>query len=113
MISPSNHEDGPCRPASPRASAVREDRWLCAALLATAAVYVALVFLRPTGENWGRGWNMIAFLLYAAPSAVVAGAVACWRLKKTTGQARNVAVFVAWSAFLFPIVCAVTIRLKA
>lgn len=35
---------------------VHEDLWLTGALLAVVAAYVALVFIRPTGEGWG-GWN--------------------------------------------------------
>ena len=82
-------------------------------MLITAAVYVALLFIRPTGENWGRGWNLVAFLIYSAPTALIAGSVALWRRGKASGQARKLAGFVALGAFVFPVVCIVAIRAKA
>ncbi len=82
------------------------------ALLITLTVYVALVFIRPTGENWGRGWNLIAFLIYSAPSALIAGVVALWRRTRTTGPARTTAGFVALGAFVFPVICIIAIRAK-
>jgi len=94
-------------------SSILKDPWLCAAMLLTAAVYVTLIFIRPTGENWGRGWNLVAFLFYSAPTALVAGAVALWRKGKTTGQARKIAGLVAFCALVFPVVCVVAIRAKA
>ena len=82
-------------------------------MLLTAAAYVTLIFIRPTGENWGRGWNLVAFLFYSAPAALVAGAVALWRKGKTTGQARKIAGFAALCALAFPVICLVAIRAKA
>ena len=79
----------------------------------TLSVYVALLFIRPTGENWGRGWNLIAFFVFSAPSALIAGGVALWRRRKTNGHARKVAGFVAWSALVFPMICVVAIWAKA
>lgn len=77
------------------------------------ALYVWLALLRPGGEGWGRGWNMVAFLFYAAPSAVVAAAVAIWRRSKESGVLRRMAPWAAAAGFLFPLVCVIAIRVKA
>lgn len=85
-------------------------------LLATgviAGLYVWLVLLRPGGEGWGRGWNMVAFLFYAAPTAVIAGAVAAWRRSKTSGLLKRLASWAAAAGFLFPLVCIIAIRAKS
>lgn len=85
-------------------------------LLATGvivALYGWLVLLRPGGEGWGRGWNMIAFLFYAAPTAVVAAAVAVWRRPKAAGVLSRAAPWIAAAGFVFPLVCLIAIRLKA
>ncbi len=92
---------------------VFSDLWLFAALLVTAALYGFLAFLQPSGEGWGRGWNMIGFLIYSAPTALVAAGVAAWRVGRSAGQARRVAGVVTAAALFFPIVCIVAIRLKA
>lgn len=88
------------------------DRWLLAALLVMVALYIALWALRPTGENWGHGWNMVAFLIYSAPIALVTAALALWRLVRNTGPARRLAGWVVGAALLFPFVSAVAIWFK-
>ena len=92
---------------------LRRDSWLscCAAL--TLALYVWLMFLKPGGEGWGRGWNMVAFFLYAAPAALACGAIAFWRRTKLTGVARALATAAGIAGLAFPVVCLVAIRLKA
>ncbi|MCB4358883.1 hypothetical protein [Quatrionicoccus australiensis] len=92
---------------------VVKDRWLTVALLATAVLYFVLLLLRPSGEGWGRGWNMVAFVIYSVPTSIVAGAVALWRVGKVSGQARRVAVWLTAAAFIFPIVCILVVRMKA
>lgn len=95
------------------ASSLLADRWLLGALGCTVLLYLTLLLLRPTGENWGRGWNLIAFWLYGTPTSLVAVAVALWRIRKTSGSARRVAGWLAAGAFVFPVVCGVVIRMKA
>jgi len=85
-------------------------------LVATGVIvvlYVWLALLRPGGEGWGHGWNMVAFLFYAAPTAVVAASVAVWRRSKASGRLRRAAPWVAAAGFIFPVVCIVAIMVKA
>ena len=89
------------------------DRWLIAALLLTVALYVALLFMRPTGENWGRGWNLVAFFLYSTPTALIVAGVSLWRMARNTGPARRVASGIAAASLLFPLVCIISIQAKA
>ena len=113
MPSPPKKEVAPAPAAETLTASVLGDRWLFAVLLITAALYVTLIFLRPTGENWGRGWNMVAFLIYSTPTALIAGVVALWRLGRNSGRTRKLAGLAASAALVFPIVCMVAIRLKA
>lgn len=95
------------------ARAVVKDVWLLSALVVTVAIYTYLLFLRPTGENWGRGWNMIAFFLYAAPASAVSAGIALWRAAKSVGAVRNVATWVAIAALVFTPIALVVMRLRA
>lgn len=91
----------------------RSGGWVAGALLVVLALYVGLAVLQPSGEGWGRGWNMIAFLLFASPAAIVAGGVATWRTFKAVGSARWWGFLCAVTGFAFPVVCAVVIKAKA
>jgi len=113
MSSPQEDQATVVRPVAQKAATVLKDRWLSVALLLTASLYVFLLLLRPSGEGWGRGWNMIAFLIYSAPTSILAGAIALWRIGKTVGIAKRVAGWLSVAAFVFPIVCMVVIRMKA
>lgn len=92
---------------------VLKDRWLTAALCVTAILYITLLLIRPSGEGWGRGWNMIAVLIYGSPTALAMGLIALWRREKTSGNARKVAAWLSLAALTFPIICMFVIRLKA
>ena len=94
-------------------SALRKDIWLSGSVVIVLILYVWLLFLRPGGEGWGRGWNMVAFLLYAAPTAFVSGAVAIWRSSKASGHVRKIATLAGVAGLVFPLVCILAIRLKA
>ena len=89
------------------------DIWLLAATLVVALLYVALLFLQPSGESWGRGWNMIAFLFYSSPAAWLAAAIAFWRRRMSSGTRRTMAVAVATAGAVFPLVCLLVILIRA
>jgi hypothetical protein len=113
MSSPQEDHSTAVRPGASKAATVLKDRWLTVALLITASLYVYLLLLRPSGEGWGRGWNMVAFLIYSAPTSIAAGAIALWRVWRTVGNAKMVAGWLSAASFVFPLVCMVAIRLKA
>lgn len=94
-------------------SRTRLDPTLLLAAAVVVVLYVWLVLLRPGGEGWGRGWNMVAFLFYSAPTAVVAGGVAVWRHSKASGVLRRLALWAAAAGFVFPLVCIIAIRAKS
>lgn len=96
----------------PLPTQVHKDRWLLATSLVVLALCIALAFLRPTGDGWGRGWNMIAFLLYASPAAVLSGVLALWRINKVDGRARVVAMLVSAVGLFFPLICIAVLRAK-
>lgn len=91
----------------------RPDAWLLVAGALVAALYLGLVWLKPRGEGWGYGWNMIGYLVYAAPTAWAAGGVALWRRDRQVGRARTGAGWLAAAAAVFPLVCVLVIRWKA
>lgn len=106
----------PPRPATPAPPVVEapwfRDAWLLATLAVTGVFYAALPFLRPTGENWGHGWNLVAYFVYSAPAVLIAGGVALWRSRRSSGLARQVAGWVALAALLYPVACLVAIRVS-
>lgn len=89
------------------------DLWLVAAAVATAGLYVVLAFIKPGGEGWGRGWNLVAFWLYGSPSALLLAAMAFWRAARNVATSRRLARLVGLLALIFPVVAALVIRLKA
>lgn len=88
------------------------DIWLLAAGLVVAGAYLWLALIRPGGEGWGRGWNLIAFLIYASPATLLAGALAVWRAIKTSGRTRWIASVVAAAGLVFPLIAAIAIIAK-
>ena len=95
------------------ARSVVKDLWLLLALVVTVASYAYLLFLRPTGENWGRGWNMVAFFIYAAPVSGLSASIALWRAVKSVGTVRKVATGVAIAALVFTPIALVVMRSRA
>lgn len=89
------------------------DPWLCASLALLLLLYAGLLLIQPGGEGFGRGWNLIAFFLYASPAAVGAAGLASWRRGRSTGAARRLATAVALGGFVFPVLCLLPLRLKS
>jgi len=112
MVNPPPVNTDPQSGKATAASSVLGDRWLLLALVITAAIYTFLVLIRPTGENWGRGWNMVAFLIYSAPASAIAAGIALWRAARTFGTVRTVAVWVGIAAVTFTPIAMVVIRAK-
>lgn len=92
---------------------ILEERWVVVAAFLTLALYVCMVLITPSGEGWGRGWNLIAFMIYSIPTALAAGFVALWRVSKTERAARTAARWTAAAALAFPIICMIVLRMKA
>lgn len=88
------------------------DAWFVLSALVAAAAYVALPFLQPTGENWGRGWNLVAFWLYSAPLVGIAGLVMIWRLSRNSAAAGVASWLLPVAAFAYPLVAYLVIRSK-
>lgn len=88
------------------------DPWLVAAVVTTAAAYLALAWIRPTGENWGRGWNLVAFWFYSSPVVGIAGVVMCWRLVRGRFGLGLVSACLPMVALLYPLVAYFVIRAK-
>lgn len=109
---PSDNPQSPPENAGKGPTLLRE-KWTLATVLVVAALYLWLFQIRPSGEGWGRGWNMVAFLFYASPAAVVAGAVALWRSGKTVGSLKRWAFVAAALGLAFPIIAIIVIRLRA
>lgn len=94
-------------------TSVTGDRWLLGALAVLLLAYGVLAVLKPSGEGFGRGWNMIAFFLYGAPTAFAAGLVAWWRHARVRGPARRAAAWGAAAGLLFPALALLVMRLRA
>ncbi|MCE4557186.1 hypothetical protein [Pelomonas cellulosilytica] len=84
-----------------------------AVAVATAALYGVLALIKPAGEGWGRGWNLIGFWLYGSPAALLLAVLAFWRAARLVATPRRLARLIAALALIFPVVAAVVIRLKA
>jgi hypothetical protein len=94
-------------------STERKDFWNLASIAVVCALYVYLAQLRPSGEGWGRGWNMLAFLFYGSPPAVFAGAVALWRAGMSAGAMRRASYIFGALGLCFPVVVIIVMRARA
>ena len=89
------------------------ERWILGSLATVLALYVTLVSMKPSGEGFGRGWNLIAFWLYGSPVALVMGGIGFWRSGKTRGELKILALVVACLALCFPVVAILVMRAKS
>lgn len=94
-------------------SSLFRDGWLASAVVVVALLYVALAFLKPGGEGWGRGWNLVAFWLYASPVALIAGGIALWRAGKSAPGLYGLALLTAVVALFYPIVALLVFKMKS
>lgn len=99
--------------AAPPPQMPRRERWTPVLAIIVVALYAALLHIQPAGENWGRGWNLLAFWMYASPAALVVGALAAWRAPRAQGLLRRVGIAAAWLGLLFPLVAIAVLRAKA
>lgn len=91
----------------------RLDRWLMAAAAITLTAYGWLIPLHPDGENWGRGWNLVAFWIYSTPLVVGAGGVGLWRVLRAGRPGAIGGTLLVLAAFAYPFVALVIIKAKA
>ena len=99
-------------PQSHPSSTLLNERWLLSTIVIILTLYVTLLLLRPSGEGFGRGWNLVAFWFYASPTAVLTGAVALWRALKSRAL-RPIAVCVGIAALAFPLVAMLVMQTRA
>lgn len=88
---------------------------ICLSLLKILIVsaYISLIFIKPTGENWGRGWNLVAYWIYVAPTILVVGGLHIWRQKAITHKSRGLDILFLAFAFMFPVISLIAMKLKS
>lgn len=89
------------------------ERWILGTAVALAALYVALILMQPSGEGFGRGWNLIAFWIYGSPVALVLGGIGFWRANKTGDELKHISLVLAWLGVGFPVVAMLVMRAKS
>jgi hypothetical protein len=76
------------------------------------SAYVALMFIQPAGEGWGRGWNLIAYWMYATPAVLIVGGLHVWRQKVIAKKFNGFDALITFLAFIFPLVALLVLKLK-
>lgn len=89
------------------------DPWLFVLNIFIVSAYISLIFVKPSGEGWGRGWNLVAYWLYLAPIVFIAGGLHLWRQKKSPIARSKLHLIVLIAAFIFPLISLAAIKLKA
>lgn len=89
------------------------DIWLAVCKTLIFCGYVSLLFIKPTGEGWGRGWNLVAYWMYAAPAVVILGGLHVWRQRAIAKPFKGLDACFTFFAFIFPVVSFVVLKLKA
>jgi len=89
------------------------DTWLLLLKILVILAYTSLIFIKPSGEGWGRGWNLVAYWIYLAPTILVVGALHAWRQKIIAMKYKGIDTFTLVFAFMFPIISLVILKLKS
>ena len=89
------------------------DGWLLFLKILIVSVYISLIFIKPSGEGWGRGWNLVAYWIYLSPIMLVVGGLHVWRQKVAAIQYRRIDSLALVAAFIFPIVSLIILKLKS
>ena len=89
------------------------ERWIFGSAIALAALYVVLISMKPSGEGFGRGWNLIAFWIYGSPVALALGGIGFWRWRKTNGKLKILSLVLAWLGVAFPVLAMLLMRAKS
>jgi hypothetical protein len=74
--------------------------------------YGYLIFISPSGEGWGHGWNLIAYWLFASPFIILMGLLHIWRQKKLKNPSLIIDQLTALFAFLFPVLSLMVLNFK-
>jgi hypothetical protein len=74
--------------------------------------YSWLGLARPTGDGWGRGWNLIGFWIYSAPVVFLTGIVGLIRSNNKEGKNRLIALLISVGCVLYPLISFLVIREK-
>lgn len=90
-----------------------QDSWLLLLKLLVILAYVSLIFIKPSGEGWGRGWNLIAYWMYLSPTILAIGALHAWRQKIIAIKYKGIDKLTLVTALIFPIISLVVIKLKS
>ncbi|MFO1388468.1 hypothetical protein [Cellvibrio sp.] len=75
--------------------------------------YISLIFIKPTGEGWGRGWNLVAYWMYLAPAVFILGGLHVWRQRAIGKEFNRFDAVFTFLAFVFPFIAFVALKLKA
>lgn len=94
--------------ASPRSA--HAGAWLSAVVLLLLVLHVMLFRMKPRGEAWAHGWNLVAFWVYASPAAFLSGVLALWMRRRFRGWLRRVAWLAGLIGLAFPIVSLLVLR---
>lgn len=89
------------------------DIWLTACKTLILCAYISLIFIKPTGEGWGRGWNLVAYWMYVAPAVVILGGLHIWRQRAIGKEFNRFDAVFTFLAFVFPFIAFVILKLKA
>lgn len=90
-----------------------KDIWLYALRILIFCAYISLIFIKPTGEGWGRGWNLVAYWMYVAPAVFILGGLHVWRQRAIGKEFNRFDAAFTFLAFVFPLVAFITLKLKA
>lgn len=88
------------------------DPWIALIRALIGVCFLGLVLIKPSGEGWGRAWNLIAYWIFSAPAALMLASLYLWRQRqlKTISQGWDKAFLAA--AFLYPLISIVAIKWK-
>jgi hypothetical protein len=91
---------------------LHQDFGLLLLKLLMLAAYISLLFIKPAGEGWGRGWNLVAYWMYVTPTVLVLGGLHVWRQRTIAKKFSSFDALMTVLAFIFPLVSLAVLKFK-
>jgi hypothetical protein len=88
------------------------DLWLTVLQLLAFACYLWLFRIKGSGDGWGYGWNLVAFLVYSVPAMLIVGGLYLWRRKKIGAAATKLDAVILFASFLYPFISIPVLMLR-
>ncbi len=90
------------------------DPWIALLLrVLIGACWLGLLLIRPSGEGWGRAWNLVAYWIYSAPFTLILGGLYWAHLRRRKARVHGLDKVMLGAAWSYPLIAFLVLKFKA